>query len=192
MNDSHNPNDENPKAQMSEAANEEEETALESTDQDNADLVEITPSQTPQSIIQSSEDAWITGTKSLQRNLIRGLQEYKTGIFQIKEIALLSKKRQEMIVKVTDQYIRFLREEARLASDAALQAREVVLTKQLVELKSAMYGEIADMTGESIRAIEQIFQQHISEMTDEKIKEKYAQFVFEKIIDLLETNAKLE
>ena len=52
--------------------------------------------------------------------------------------------------------------------------------------------KIADMTGESIRAIEQIFQQHISEMTDEKIKEKYAQFVFEKIIDLLETNAKLE
>jgi hypothetical protein len=186
MNDLNKREDDDPKVQMSKAA-QDEEPKTQPPDDVEAEISDLPTPYTPQNIIQTSEEAWITGTKVLQGNLIRGLQNYQTGLFQLKEKALLSQKRQEMIKQVTDQYIRFLREEARIASDAALQAHQAVLTKQLIELKASMYGKIADLAGVSTKEIEQIFQEHYSEITDESIRQKYAQFVLEKVFDLLDT-----
>lgn len=187
MNDSNKPEKDISKVQMSEAAK-KGQPSDQPSEIVEAEITDLQSQPTAHSITQTSEDAWITGTTVLQKNLIRGLQDYQTGLFQLKERALLSKKRQEMINQVTDQYIRFLREEARLASDVALQARGAVLNKQLLELKASMYGEIADLAGVSIREIESIFQEHYAGLTDESIKQKYAQFVFGRVFDLLDTS----
>jgi DNA-directed RNA polymerase subunit F len=141
----------------------------------------------PQNIIRTSEQAWIEGTQGLQKNLIRGLQEYRSGILGWKERGLLSQKRQQMISEVTEQYIRFLREEARITSDAALQARRAILQKQLHELKGKLYTDIADIAGVTVSEIELVFQTHYAKLTDPEIQKFYAKFVWEKIADLLDT-----
>lgn len=149
--------------------------------------VDLPAAPQPQTIIEASEQAWIEGTRGLQQNLMRALHTYQSGWFGWKERGLLAQKRQEMIRDVTEHYVRFLREEARITSDAAFQARRAVLLKQLLELKAAINKELADLAGVSIREIEAIFREHSAEIADEEFRKKYAQFTMDRLMDLLDT-----
>ncbi len=176
---------ETPKAKISEIAQGENKSP-EATDETQGNPDNLAVIKQPKNIMQASEQAWIEGTQSLQQNLIRGLQEYQTGLSGWKERGLLAQKRQQMISEVTEQYVRYLREEARMSSDAALQARSAILQKQLHELKGQLFVDIADMAGVTVFEIEQVFQANYAKLTDPEIQKMYAQFVFAKIADLLD------
>lgn len=176
---------ETPKAKISEVAQGETKSP-ETTDETQGNSDNLAVIKQPKNIMQASEQAWIEGTQSLQSNLIRGLQEYQTGLSGWKERGLLAQKRQQMISEVTEQYVRYLREEARISSDAALQARSAILQKQLHELKGQLFVDIADMAGVTVFEIEQVFQANYAKLTDPEIQKMYAQFVFAKIADLLD------
>lgn len=145
------------------------------------------PRPGPREIGPASEQAWIEGTRGLQLNLIRALREYKSGWSGWMERGLLAQRRQELLRDVTEQYVRFLREEARLTTDAALQARRAVLARQLIEFKAGIYRELADLTGVSIREIERIFREHSAAIEDEELRRKYARFTMDRLADLLDT-----
>ncbi len=91
------------------------------------------PARAAPNILESSDNAWLEGTRGLQRNLIRQLQEAKASW---SEGRLIGKMRQQVIAQVTEQYVEFLREEARLTSQAALQARKSYLERELLIIKS--------------------------------------------------------
>ncbi|RMG20943.1 MAG: hypothetical protein D6732_27815 [Methanobacteriota archaeon] len=137
-------------------------------------------------VVQDPDMAWIQATQSLQRNLIRSLQEYKLTWRQKRSLAA---QRERMIQEVADQYVSYLREEAKLASDAALKAREAILRQELAKLRSQLYTELAELTGSTVTEIEKIAQEHISEMTSPIIQEAYAKFIMTKIFDLLEQSS---
>jgi|CXWL01.1.fsa_nt_gi hypothetical protein len=187
MESSNNPTDDKPKVHISKVAQGDDPSAVAPAPSQEMGVRDLSTPQPPQNIIQVSEQAWIEGTQSLQKNLIRALQEYQGGWSRWKEKGLLAQKRQEMIGQVTEQYVRFLREEARITSDAAFEARRAILQKQLFELKANVYKEIADMAGVSLAEIEQIFQSHYAKLTDPMIQQQYAQFIMNRIADLLDT-----
>jgi len=139
--------------------------------------------RTGQAIVRDSDMAWIEATQGLQRDLIRSLQEYKMTWRQKRSLA---SQKERMIREVADQYVTYLREEAKLASDAALKARGAILRQELARLRSQLYTELADLTGATVAEIERIAQEHTSEMTSPAIQKAYAKFIFAKILDLLE------
>lgn len=141
----------------------------------------ITIKPTP-NILDSSDNAWLEGTRGLQRNLIRQLQEARASFW---EGRLIGAKRQQVIKEVTEQYVMFLREEARMTSETALQARKTYLERELLNIKSGITKELADMTGKSIRDIEEIFQSHVSQLETEELRNAYARYVLNKIFDLM-------
>lgn len=150
--------------------------------------VEITGAIVPadisnQAVVQNPDIVWIEATQGLQRNLIRSLQDYKATRSDKRALAV---QRERMITEVTDQYVSYLREEARLSSKAALEARDSILRQELARLKSKLFTELADITGASVGEIERIAQSHSSRMTSPAIQQAYAKFVMSKILDLLE------
>lgn len=141
-------------------------------------------------LAESAESAWLEGTRLLRRNMIRSLQEYQSGLAGWSERSLLARRRERMLSEVTEQYVRFLREEARLTSDAVLQAREAGLKRQLLELKARLYREVADMAGAAAGDIERIFQSRQAELASPEVRRAYAEFVMSKIMDLLDQRAR--
>lgn len=145
----------------------------------------IVPASMPgqSAIIPTPDLAWIEATQGLQTNLVRSLREYKLG-FAGKRA--LQRERERMIKEVTEQYVDYLREEARLASKAALEARDSLLRQELAKLKSTLFVELADITGATVIEIERIAQGHLARINSPDIQRAYAQFVMSKIFNLLE------
>jgi len=133
-------------------------------------------------ILDASDNAWLEGTRGLQRNLIRQLQEAKSSW---SEGRLIGAKRQQVISEVTDKYVMFLREEARMTSEAALQARKSYLARELLSIQAEIKKELADMTGKSVKEIEAIFREHVSQIQTEELQKAYARYVFNHIFDLM-------
>ena len=164
----------------------EPEDALSSQEQqlgstEDQSLVPVSAAR--QVVVHEPEMAWLEATESLQRNLVYSLQEYKTTWRQKR---LLAKQRERMINEVAEQYVSYLREEAKLASDAALKARDAVLRQELAKFRSRLYTELADLTGATVRDIERIAQSYTAELTSLAIQQACAKFIMTKIFELLE------
>lgn len=155
-----------------------------SAKREDMEQTEIVPVAMPgQAIIPNPDLAWIEATQGLQANLVRSLREYKLG-FSGKRA--LGRERQRMVKEVTEQYVDYLREEARLSSKAALEARDSLLRQELAKLKSKLFVELADITGATVTEIERIAQGHLARITSPEIQQAYAQFIMGKIFNLLE------
>jgi len=133
-------------------------------------------------ILDASDNAWLEGTRGLQRNLIRQLQEAKASW---SEGRLIGSMRQQVIKEVTEKYVMFLREEARMTSEVALQARKSYLERELLVIKADITKELVDMTGKSLREIETIFQDNVSQIQTEELRNAYAKYIFDKVFDLM-------
>jgi hypothetical protein len=133
--------------------------------------------------ISNADVAWMEATRGLQNNLIRSLQNYKTGW---RDRRIVAEHRQRMVDEVMTQYVDYLREEAKLASQAALQARDAVLRQELAKLRAGLFTQLADITGKAVNDIEQIFQGHAATLTSPFLQEAYAKFVINKVLELLE------
>ena len=138
-------------------------------------------------LVRNPEMAWMEATSGLQGNLIRALQEYKTSR---RDRQALAPHRQRMIDEVTTQYVDYLREEARLASEAALKARDAVLRQELTKLRAHLFTQLADITGNAVTEIESIFQAHAAKISSPVLQEAYARFIMSKIFDLLDQSQK--
>jgi len=138
--------------------------------------------QTTPNILEASDNAWLEGTRVLQRNLIRQLQEARASF---REGRLIGQMRQQVIREVTEKYVMFLRQEAKLTSEIALQARKTYLEKELVTIKSRIRKELADITGKSIREINGVFQSHVSQIDSEELRNAYATHIINKIFELM-------
>jgi hypothetical protein len=133
--------------------------------------------------MRNPEVAWMVATRGLQSNLIRSLQDYRTTWRDKKAIAA---ERQRLIEEVTVQYVDYLREEAKLASNAALKARDAVLRQELAKLRANLFTELADISGRAVVEIETIFQEHAARIHSPLLQEAYARFIMTKVFDLLE------
>lgn len=140
------------------------------------------PIKAGQNLLQSSDEAWLEGTRTIQRNLIRQLQESKSSWW---ERRLIGQVRQQVIREVAEKYVMYLREEAKMTSEAALQARRVYLERELLELKLGIKQELADMIGKSIAEIDAIFQSRVAQIQTEALRNAYALYVMTQIYDLL-------
>lgn len=139
---------------------------------------------TPGQVVSHDPDiVWVEATRGLQKNLVNSLKEYKSNWRQRR---LLANQRERMINEVADQYVIYLREEAKIASDTALKARSAMLSQELTKLRSQLYIELASLTGATVNEIEKIAQGYTAEMTSPAIQRAYAKFIMEKILDLLE------
>lgn len=143
----------------------------------------ISSNATGQTIIHNPDIAWIEATQGLQRNLIRSLQDHKATRADKKALAA---QRERMITEVTEQYVVYLREEAKLATKAALQARDSMLRQELAKLKATLFIELAEITGTTVVEIERVAQIYSAQMTSPMIQQAYARFIMSKIFDLLE------
>jgi hypothetical protein len=132
---------------------------------------------------RNPEIAWMVATRGLQANLIHSLQDYRTTWRDKKAIAV---ERQRLIEEVTVQYVDYLREEAKLASAAALKARDAILRQELTKLRANLFTQLADITGRAVVDIESIFQDHAAKINSPALQEAYAKFIMTKILDLLE------
>lgn len=141
----------------------------------------------PANILQSSDRAWLESTQALQRNLIRQLQEARTSW---REGRLIGAIRQQAIKEVTDAYVMFLREEAKMTSEMALEARRSYLERELLQLNSEINKQLADMVGKSIGEIEAIFQSNVARLKSRELQDAYAQYVFTKIFDMMKLEQK--
>ncbi len=133
--------------------------------------------------LRNPEIAWMVATRGLQANLIHSLQDYRTTWRDKKAIAV---ERQRLIEEVTVQYVDYLREEAKLASAAALKARDAILRQELTKLRANLFTQLADITGRAVVDIEGIFQDHAAKINSPILQEAYAKFIMTKILDLLE------
>ncbi len=133
--------------------------------------------------LRNPEVAWMVATRGLQANLIHSLQDYRTTWRDKKAIAV---ERQRLIEEVTVQYVDYLREEAKLASAAALKARDAILRQELTKLRANLFTQLADITGHAVVEIESIFQEHAAKINSPVLQEAYARFIMTKILDLLE------
>jgi hypothetical protein len=133
--------------------------------------------------LRNPDVAWIVATRGLQANLIHSLQDYRTSWRDKKAIAV---ERQRLIEEVTVQYVDYLREEAKLASAAALKARDAILRQELAKLRANLFTQLADITGRAVVEIEIIFQDYAAKLNSPVLQEAYARFIMTKILDLLE------
>jgi len=136
---------------------------------------------------RNPEIAWMVATRGLQSNLIRSLQDYRTTWRDRRAVAT---ERQRLIEEVTAQYVDYLREEAKLASEAALKARDAVLRQELAKLRATLFTQLADITGRAVVEIETIFQEHAAKIKSPVLQEAYARFIMTRIFDLLEQSQK--
>jgi uncharacterized membrane-anchored protein YjiN (DUF445 family) len=144
----------------------------------------LTPVPNPaHTVIHQQDIAWIEATQGLQRNLIRSLQDYKATRADRRALAV---QRQHMITEVTENYVQYLREEARLSSEVALKARDSILKQELAKLRAKLFAELADITGVAVVEIERIAQGYSSKINSPAIQQAYAKFVMDKILALLE------
>jgi hypothetical protein len=134
-------------------------------------------------VIQHQDLAWIEATQGLQHNLIQSLQDYKMSWTDRRAIGA---QRQRMIAEVTEQYANYLKVEAKLASQAAIQARDSILRQELAKLRAKLFVELADITGTAVVEIERLAQGFSSKLTSPAIQHAYARFVMSKILALLE------
>jgi hypothetical protein len=148
----------------------------------------LTPASTPAyTVIQHHDLAWIEATQGLQRNLIRSLQDYKMNWMDRRAIAA---HRERMVTEVTEHYVNYLKEEARLSSQAALQARDSMLRQELARLRATLFVELADITGTAVVEIERLAQGFTNRLSSPAIIQAYARFVMSKILALLEQSDK--
>jgi uncharacterized membrane-anchored protein YjiN (DUF445 family) len=159
----------------------DEETSHQAARGEDTDIVSFNSSA--QVVIQNPDLAWIEATQGLQRNLIRSLQDYKASRTDRKALAI---QRERMITEVTEQYVNYLREEAKLASKIALEARDSILRQELIKLKAKLGTEIAEVTGVAVTEIERIGANYTAKINSPTIQRAYAQFVMGRIFDLLE------
>jgi len=144
----------------------------------------LAPSRNPAySVIQSQDLAWIEATHGLQRNLIQSLQDYKASWADRRAIGM---QRQRMIAEITEQYANYLKTEAKMASQAAIQARDSLLRQELAKLRAKLFVELADITGTAVVEIERLAQSFSNKLTSPAIQHAYAKFVMDKILALLE------
>lgn len=136
-----------------------------------------------QSVIQDPDLAWIDATDSLRKNFIRSLQDYKMTWGQKRA---LDRERERMIREVTQQYVDYLSGEAELATKAALSARDSVLRQELAKLRAKLFVELAGIAGIGVTEIERIAQSYSAQITSPAIRQKYADFIMKKILELLE------
>ena len=94
--------------------------------------------------------------------------------------------RERMISEVTENYVKYLREEARLSSEVALKARDSILKQELAKLRAKLFTELAEITGVAVVDIERIAQSFSGKMMSPAIQQVYAKFVMDKILELLE------
>lgn len=134
-------------------------------------------------VVHQQDVAWLEATQGLQSNLLRSLRDYKS---RRKERNLMATQRERMITEVTDHYIKYLREEAKLSSDAALSARDSILRQELAKLRQKLFTELADLVGVTVKDIEQIAKSHMKDIESPAIRQAYAKFVMDKILTLLE------
>ena len=134
-------------------------------------------------IMRTPEVAWIEATRGLQGNLIHSLRDYKTTW---RDKSAIAAHRQRMIDQVTGQYVDYLREEAKLASDAALKARDAILRQELTKLRAQLFTQLAEITGKAVLDIEAIFQDYAARISSPMLQEAYARFIMNKVLDLLE------
>ncbi|MEZ4864842.1 MAG: hypothetical protein R3C14_26250 [Caldilineaceae bacterium] len=137
--------------------------------------------------VSNADVAWMEATRGLQNNLVRSLQNYKTGW---RDRKIVAEHRQRMVDEVMTQYVDYLREEAKLASQAALQARDAVLRQELGKLRAQLFTQLADITGKAVNDIEQIFQGHAATLTSPFLQEAYAKFVMSRVLELLEQSGR--
>lgn len=157
------------------------------TDENNQ-IVEsraITPRNPNYSVIHP-DIAWIEATRGLQSNLLRSLQNYKQTRG---ERGVLADQRKRMLGEVTEQYINYLRDEAKLASKAALEARDSMLRQELAKLRSELFTELAGIVGSAVVEIEQIHNTYASKLSNPAFKEAYEKFVMGRILTLLEQSS---
>jgi hypothetical protein len=147
----------------------------------------LTPVPNPTTVIHQQDIAWIEATQGLQRNLIRSLQDYKATRADRRALAV---QRERMITQVTENYVVYLREEARLSSEVALKARDSILKTELAKLRAKLFAELADITGVAVVEIERIAQGYSGKINSPAIQQAYAKFVMDKILDLLEQSNK--
>lgn len=157
--------------------------AEEHTHESTPNTLALTSSHTRSVAISTADVAWMEATRGLQNNLIRSLQNYKTGW---RDRKIIAEHRQRMVDEVMTQYVDYLREEAKLASQAALQARDAVLRQELAKLRASLFTQLADISGKAVNDIEKIFQSHAATLTSPFLQEAYAKFVMNKVLELLE------
>lgn len=149
-----------------------------------AQVADLSPaSLTRKAIMRTPEVAWMEATRGLQGSLIRSLRDYKTTW---RDKSAIASHRQRMIDQVTSQYVDYLREEAKLASDAALKARDAILRQELTKLRAQLFTQLADITGKAVLDIETIFQDYAARISSPMLQEAYARFIMNKVLDLLE------
>lgn len=134
-------------------------------------------------VVHQQDIAWIEATQGLQRNLIRSLQDYKATRADRRAMAV---QRERMISEVTENYVKYLREEARLSSEVALKARDSILKQELAKLRATLFTELAEITGVAVVDIERIAQSFSGKIMSPAIQQVYAKFVMDKILELLE------
>ncbi|MEZ4733952.1 MAG: hypothetical protein R3E79_43220 [Caldilineaceae bacterium] len=161
--------------------------AEEHTHENTPNPLALTSTHTRSIAVSNADVAWMEATRGLQNNLIRSLQNYKTGW---RDRKIIAEHRQRMVDEVMTQYVDYLREEAKLASQAALQARDAVLRQELAKLRAGLFTQLADISGKAVNDIEEIFQGHAATLTSPFLQEAYAKFVMNKVLELLEQSGR--
>lgn len=165
---------------LAEGERHENESALEPNDPSRI----LSPTANPAyAVIQHQDLAWIEATQGLQRNLIRALQDYKMTWTERRAVIA---HRERVIAEVTEHYVNYLREEAKMATQAAIQARDSILRQELARLRAKLFVELADVTGSAVVEIERLAQSFTSQLVSPAIINAYARFVMKKILALLE------
>jgi len=136
-------------------------------------------------VVYNSDIAWIEATQGLQKDLLRSLRDYKVTR---SEKRALANQRERLISEVTEQYVRYLSEEAKLASEAAIKARDSILKQELAKLRAKLFTEIAEIAGVAVVEIERIAKNYTDQLTSPTLQQIYAKFIMTKIIELLEGN----
>jgi len=145
------------------------------------------PANPAYAVIQHQDIAWIEATQGLQRNVIRSLQEYKVSWAGRRALGV---QRERVISEVTEHYVNYLKEEARMSSQAALQARDSLLRQELARLRAKLFVELAEVTGTAVVEIERLAQGFSAKLNTPVIQQAYAKFVISKIFALLEQSDK--
>ncbi|MEP7284281.1 MAG: hypothetical protein ABI947_00775 [Chloroflexota bacterium] len=153
----------------------------------NSEVTTLASATPAYAIVQNQDLAWVEATQGLQRGLIRSLQDYKTTWTGRR---MISTQRERMLAEVTEHYVNYLKEEARMASQAALQARDSLLRQELAKLRAKLFVELADITGSAVVEIERLAQGFTNKLSSPMIQQAYARFVISKILALLEQSEK--
>src|SRR5258706_10684921 len=101
----------------------------------NALALSPAPANPAYTVVQNHDLAWIEATQGLQRGLIRSLQDYKLSWAGRR---MVSAQRERMLAEVTEHYVTYLKEEARMASQAALHARDSMLRQELAKMRAKL------------------------------------------------------